>query len=971
MRKNKYVWLVIAAAALWGAGCDDGSSGTDGGDAGELADAGPTPDGGRRDAGPGNRDAGDTDGGGGCVPVDDGNECTTDECVGGSPVNTPRDGADCAGGGICNASGTCVIPTCTDGVQNGDETDVDCGGGCAPTTTCDDGEGCSVAGDCTSGSCMAMTCQAARCGDGVMQAGEVCDDGNDTDGDGCDDGASDACRPTGCGNGAVTAGEECDDMNSVDGDGCDNNCTVTACGNGVTAGTEVCDDGNTADADGCDSACAVETGYSCDATMVPSVCDTICGDGLLAGAETCDDGMGTPSPGDGCSVTCQIEGGWLCTPAPSTCTQVIACAAGETAIAIRYDTATPILDMMSSTAPIAVTSTEGVTRAVVLIESITHTYDGDLTLTLDSSRVSVALANRRGGSGDNYINTLFTDGASGSIASGVAPMTGSFRPEVPLARFVGQAAGDTWTLTVADAANGDTGTLDSWVLGLCTSATAPRCGDGTMDTGEECDDGNDVPDDTCTNYCSLTDGCGDGNVDSGEECDDDNLVSGDGCSSTCMVDVGCPTGQMGVLVTNGTVTAIPDNDTTTGVASGVSVASAGAIASMRVFLRGITHPADAEVDVYIDSPNGIRRELSTDNGTSTGMNYASTYLFDGAPVAITTGTAPFSGSFRSEQTLSTTAGTDFLGVSAAGTWNLRVFDDTASNTGSLDSWSLVACIDPAAPACGNGTREGTEECDDGNAVNTDTCTNRCVLVDGCGDGNLDAGEMCDDDNILSGDGCSSTCMPEPGYVCVGTPSSCVIPPTPITLSCTTGLGTTVMATGDEAVSARIALPFPISVYGSTMTHYMASSNGFIGLFPSDAGSISSTFTNATTVPSTSTPNGYLAPFWDDLDLDAPGLLSGVTGTAPNRVFTIEWNAHTYAATSTTPSGTGLQIQLQLHETGEVEFHYCAGGGDVDRASGSSATLATESLNGRRGLAISINTTGAVVPGTTAYGWTIP
>jgi len=77
----------------------------------------------------------------------------------------------------------------------------------------------------------------ARCGDGDVGLGEVCDDGNDIDGDGCDRN----CTPTGCGNGIRTLGEACDDGNAVDGDGCDANCTPTACGNGVVTAGEECD----------------------------------------------------------------------------------------------------------------------------------------------------------------------------------------------------------------------------------------------------------------------------------------------------------------------------------------------------------------------------------------------------------------------------------------------------------------------------------------------------------------------------------------------------------------------------------------------------------------------------------------------------------------------------------------------------------------------------------------------------------
>jgi cysteine-rich repeat protein len=65
--------------------------------------------------------------------------------------------------------------------------------------------------------------QSAVCGNGAVEAPELCDDGNLVDGDGCDSN----CTPTGCGNGIVTAGEQCDDGNLVDGDCCSSTCTIT------------------------------------------------------------------------------------------------------------------------------------------------------------------------------------------------------------------------------------------------------------------------------------------------------------------------------------------------------------------------------------------------------------------------------------------------------------------------------------------------------------------------------------------------------------------------------------------------------------------------------------------------------------------------------------------------------------------------------------------------------------------------
>jgi len=71
----------------------------------------------------------------------------------------------------------------------------------------------------------------------------------------------------------------------------------------------------------------------------------------------------------------------------------------------------------------------------------------------------------------------------------------------------------------------------------------PYCGDGHVDAGEACDDGNAVNGDGCENDCTVTPPppcCGDGNVDAGEECDDGNTTSGDGCSATCTIETPPP-----------------------------------------------------------------------------------------------------------------------------------------------------------------------------------------------------------------------------------------------------------------------------------------------------------------------------------------------------------------------------------------------------------------------------------------------
>jgi cysteine-rich repeat protein len=65
---------------------------------------------------------------------------------------------------------------------------------------------------------------------------------------------------------------------------------------------------------------------------------------------------------------------------------------------------------------------------------------------------------------------------------------------------------------------------------------ASPCGNGVLDGGEACDDGNQIDGDGCDANCTPT-GCGNGIQTDGEECDDGNVNDGDCCSSSCVLTV--------------------------------------------------------------------------------------------------------------------------------------------------------------------------------------------------------------------------------------------------------------------------------------------------------------------------------------------------------------------------------------------------------------------------------------------------
>ncbi len=79
-------------------------------------------------------------------------------------------------------------------------------------------------------------------------------------------------------------------------------------------------------------------------------------------------------------------------------------------------------------------------------------------------------------------------------------------------------------------------TLAALCAGLLLTACpkSPVCGDGKVESPEQCDDGNKNDGDGCSATCTATGAsCGNGTVDDGEECDDGNTAGQDGCEASC------------------------------------------------------------------------------------------------------------------------------------------------------------------------------------------------------------------------------------------------------------------------------------------------------------------------------------------------------------------------------------------------------------------------------------------------------
>lgn len=153
-----------------------------------------------------------------------------------------------------------------------------------------------------------------------------------------------------------------------------------------------------------------------------------------------------------------------------------------------------------------------------------HAYLGDLDATLTSPAATTRVLFARQCSADNDFDLYLGDGAVDPFVCPAVDAAVLREPAETFDAFHGEEAGGQWTLTVSDRALNDTGTLDGWSLEVCSI-----CGNGIIDDGEACDDGNLNDDDCCSADCLRT-------ADDGTACDDGDLCTvEDTCSSgTCI-----------------------------------------------------------------------------------------------------------------------------------------------------------------------------------------------------------------------------------------------------------------------------------------------------------------------------------------------------------------------------------------------------------------------------------------------------
>jgi cysteine-rich repeat protein len=343
--------------------------------------------------------------------------------------------------------------------------------------------------------------------------------------------------------------------------------------------------------------------------------------------------------------------------------------------------------------------------------------------------------------------------------------------------------------------------------------------------------------------------CGNGTLESGEECDDANTAPGDGCSAACRIEGPLDRSQQGCV-----------NKVNGAFAGAVAAANKAGLGCLKQIAKGSTAPGFAACAGAADLSSAFAKAAKAvaKKCDGKGVEPASTFAYGGDPASVAqaaldqtlgahldllgdpdavadrssgapaicqktalSGLARYLDDLakatnqakkRSLKGKGAAPAADSAELAAA----LEAARDSAKATRSLDKSSaktarkcagqdlaglfpgvcaasasaseLGACagqvarcryclaldeadqlsIDCAgyagvpsceAAVCGDGELGAGEACDDGNTADGDGCRSDCTM-EICGDGLLDGGEQCDDGNTVDGDGCAADCKVE-------------------------------------------------------------------------------------------------------------------------------------------------------------------------------------------------------------------
>jgi cysteine-rich repeat protein len=671
----------------------------------------------------------------GTPDCDDGNVCTNDLCDPGSGCQNPPNTALCTDGNACTSGDVCLDGGCLPGEE------IDCNDGnvcsddlCLPNAgclhspnlaACDDMDPCTVTDTCVGSKCVGT--QAPDCDDKNPCTNDLCvpKQGcfHQPNADPCDDGsictAGDLCKGGNCVAGAPIV---CDDDNLCTDDVCaaatgckftpntaacddGNACTLgEACLGGKCQGAGVlsCDDSNPCTADSCIPS------EGCHHAPVPGACNDSdactkgdhCDAGLCAGAPvSCEDGNVCTDD------ACDPQQGCGHTPNQAACDDGNACTTGDHCAAgkcsgegaLQCDDANPCTK--DSCAP-------GGGCSHLPLEGPCNDLEACTTGDTCQAGKCVGLAPLDCDDG----NTCTKDscGANGCIHE-------------PL------------TQTACDDSNQCT-TTDLCAAGICVGSGVKSCDDGKICTTEYCD-----PAIGCVTQVNAS------------PCDDGNLCT---TADTCFL--GACKGGPALVCTDGN--ACTDDSCLPGAGCQFTP-TAGACNDGNACTSG---------DKCVNGMCVGAGAVNCDDG-----NVCTNDACDvGAGCTHANNTSPCSDSNACTTSDTCSGGGCVPGPAlSCNDGNVCTSDSCNAATGCVFSPNAVACDDgnpcTTGDVCANSLCKGpgVKDCSDSNSCTNDSCSaaSGCVnnkIYPCCGNGLKEGSEQCDDNNQVNGDGCSSTCQTE-------------------------------------------------------------------------------------------------------------------------------------------------------------------------------------------------------------------
>ncbi len=183
---------------------------------------------------------------------------------------------------------------------------------------------------------------------------------------------------------------------------------------------------------------------------------------------------------------------------------------------------------------------------------------------------------------------------------------------------------------------------------------------------------------------------------------------------------------------------------------------------------------------------------------------------------------------------------------------------------------------------------------------------------------------------------TDTCTLSPDYILTSSTGASIVPGTSYLPGSTC-----------NSCTVSVTLPFSYSFYGTAYSQVNVSNSGTLQFVSNNASGSNNCLPNAAF-------NDTIFAYWDSFNTninDNMGMFTSVSGTAPNRIFNIEWRAG-YEANDVR---SGFEVRLY---EGQPKFEVIYG----QTRGGFSATIGVQKGTGERSTTYACNTNGTVQPG---------